>query len=98
MHLLLQPFAVGPNVVTFVGKVGIDTPYLYFACRGAVISREYKRHWGSLTSSVILLPPPEAVTRFTEVVVNAWLLRDLLAESNSKLIQMRDHVLEKLIA
>ncbi len=98
MQMMVEPFSVGPNVVPFVSRDDIPTPYLFFLVRNLVETSEYKRHWGELTNKEVMVAPAELARKFALLVTPIFEQIDSLRRKNSILRRTRDLLLPRLVS
>lgn len=97
MQMMLRPFSLGPNTVSFVSKV-LPVEYVFWLVRGLVSTREYKRHWNDLMKKPILVAPKSVATQFSNQAKPLAELTEILRQRNRVLRQARDLLLPKLIS
>ena len=69
--LMTRNFSLGENIIPFISKdtKQIDNYYLYFATHKLIVTEEYKRHWGRLSSMKILIPTIDIQQKFNKLII-----------------------------
>lgn len=98
LKLMLRPFSVGPNTITFVGTGGLDSIYVFQLVQGLVQTREYKRHWTDFSDKQVVLCEKELASRYGDAVRGFFHLAQVLDDKNRTLRATRDLLLPKLIS
>ncbi|MFI5003815.1 MAG: restriction endonuclease subunit S [Solirubrobacterales bacterium] len=98
MRVMLEPFSVGPNVVVFRPSAPVPSLLLFRLLRDLVTTQEYKRHWTSLASKLVVVPPFALGQRYAAAVQDCHRLMEVLREASRTLRETRDLLLPRLIA
>ncbi|MGA2158058.1 MAG: restriction endonuclease subunit S [Dehalococcoidia bacterium] len=97
MRLIHFPFSAIQNVLPFIGK-GVDTIWVFYATYGKQPFTEYKGHWPDFVIHNVVVPTPELMTEFSNLVHPV--LRMTWTKENESIIlaALRNTMLPKLIS
>jgi type I restriction enzyme, S subunit len=98
MQVMTEPFSVGPNVVAFRPSVPLPPLFLYQVLSGLVHTQEYKRHWTSLGSKLVVVPPGDIADQYVKSVQSGHVLANTLRYISRNLRTTRDLLLPRLIS
>lgn len=98
--LMTRDFSLGENIIPFISKdtKQIDNYYLYFATHKLIVTEEYKRHWGRLSSMKILIPTINIQQKFNKLIIKNEKMKKLLFIQNQHLTRQRDLLLPRLMS
>ena len=98
--LMTRNFSLGENIIPFISKdtKQIDNYYLYFATHKLIVTEEYKRHWGRLSSMKILIPTIDIQQKFNKLIIKNEKMKKLLFIQNQLLTRQRDLLLPRLMS
>ena len=98
--LMTRNFSLGENIIPFISKdtKQIDNYYLYFATHKLIVTEEYKRHWGRLSSMKILIPTIDIQQKFNKLIIKNEKMKKLLFVQNQLLTHQRDLLLPRLMS
>ena len=98
--LMTRDFSLGENIIPFISKdtKQIDNYYLYFATHKLIVTEEYKRHWGRLSSMKILIPTIDIQQKFNKLIIKNEKMKKLLFIQNQLLTRQRDLLLPRLMS
>ena len=98
--LMTRNFSLGENIIPFISKdtKQIDNYYLYFATHKLIVTEEYKRHWGRLSSMKILIPTIDIQQKFNKLIIKNEKMKKLLFVQNQLLTRQRDLLLPRLMS
>lgn len=98
--LMTRDFSLGENIIPFISKdtKQIDNYYLYFATHKLIVTEEYKRHWGRLSSMKILIPTINIQQKFNKLIIKNEKMKKLLFIQNQLLTRQRDLLLPRLMS
>ena len=98
--LMTRNFSLGENIIPFISKdtKQIDNYYLYFATHKLIVTEEYKRHWGRLSSMKILIPTINIQQKFNKLIIKNEKMKKLLFIQNQLLTRQRDLLLPRLMS
>ena len=98
--LMTRNFSLGENIIPFISKdtKQIDNYYLYFATHKLIVTEEYKRHWGRLSSMKILIPTIDIQQKFNKLIIKNEKMKKLLFIQNQLLTHQRDLLLPRLMS
>ena len=98
--LMTRDFSLGENIIPFISKdtKQIDNYYLYFATHKLIVTEEYKRHWGRLSSMKILIPTINIQKKFNKLIIKNEKMKTLLFIQNQHLTRQRDLLLPRLMS
>lgn len=98
--LMTRNFSLGENIIPFISKdtKQIDNYYLYFATHKLIVTEEYKRHWGRLSSMKILIPTINIQQKFNKLIIKNEKMKKLLFIQNQHLTRQRDLLLPRLMS
>ena len=96
-QVICEPFSLGPNTIPLGEKNGYSPIFTYFLTKDSIEQREYKRHWGELSSLQFVIPPTELVKRFVDRTKSFIGEMIMLEKENMSLREIRDQLLAKLI-
>lgn len=98
--LMTRDFSLGENIIPFISKdtKQIDNYYLYFATHKLIVTEEYKRHWGRLSSMKILIPTINIQQKFNKLIIKNEKMKKLLFVQNQLLTRQRDLLLPRLMS
>ena len=98
--LMTRDFSLGENIIPFISKdtKQIDNYYLYFATHKLIVTEEYKRHWGRLSSMKILIPTIDIQQKFNKLIIKNEKMKKLLFVQNQLLTRQRDLLLPRLMS
>ncbi len=98
--LMTRDFSLGENLIPFISKdtKQIDNYYLYFATHKLIVTEEYKRHWGRLSSMKILIPTINIQQKFNKLIIKNEKMKKLLFIQNQHLTRQRDLLLPRLMS
>ena len=98
--LMIRNFSLGENIIPFISKdtKQIDNYYLYFATHKLIVTEEYKRHWGRLSSMKILIPTIDIQQKFNKLIIKNEKMKKLLFIQNQLLTRQRDLLLPRLMS
>lgn len=98
MKFMVTPFSLSENVIPLVSRRGeLSMTFLYFLINSLVSTKEYKRHWGELTSKKVLLPTKDLQKEFEKKVLDNLVLINILEGENRNLTIQRDLLLPRLM-
>ena len=98
--LMTRNSSLGENIIPFISKdtKQIDNYYLYFATHKLIVTEEYKRHWGRLSSMKILIPTIDIQQKFNKLIIKNEKMKKLLFIQNQLLTRQRDLLLPRLMS
>ena len=98
--LMTRNFSLGENIIPFISKdtKQIDNYYLYFATHKLIVTEEYKRHWGRLSSMKILIPTIDIQQKFNKLIIKNEKMKKLLFIQDQLLTRQRDLLLPRLMS
>jgi type I restriction enzyme S subunit len=98
IQLMVQPFSLGPNTISF-SELGNTPPFYLFALvQGSVETKEYKRHWTELMKKTVVMASGELPRKYDNVVRPMFSFIEKLRVKNRNLRAQRDLLLPKLIS
>lgn len=100
MEIMIKPFSLAENVIPFKALDNdMSIYYLYHLVNNLVVTTEYKRHWGELTSKLVLIPNNKDISNlFHEFCKSIYSQINYLKEYNLQLTEIRNRLLPRLIS
>lgn len=100
MEIMIKPFSLAENVIPFKALDNdMSIYYLYHLVNNLVVTTEYKRHWGELTSKLVLIPNNKDISNlFHEFCTSIYSQINYLKEYNLQLTEIRNRLLPRLIS
>lgn len=97
LELMIEPFSISSNVITFRGK-NRATTWVYYAIIGKQASEEYRRHWSEFIIKKVILPSQELAEVFPQQLKVLIGKTTQLRRQANTLTTLRDTLLPKLIS
>jgi type I restriction enzyme, S subunit len=98
MQLLIEPFSVGPNVVTFAASQKLQTSYVFFVVNSLVQTQEYKRHWAYLNAKDVVVADKTTAQSFALLIQPMLVQEEIFRKAIRNLRQTRNILLPRLLS